>query len=70
MHGLTRGTYDSLLDASEFIAAIEKRQGLKVACIEEIAYNLGYIDKNQVKQLAGELKIWGISVGYFKLMRF
>ena len=53
---LDTGTYDSLLDASEFIATIEKRQGLKVACIEEIAYNLGYIDKNQVKQLAGELK--------------
>ena len=53
---LDTGTYDSLLDASEFIATIEKRQGLKVACIEEIAYKLGYIDKNQIKQLADELK--------------
>ena len=53
---LDTGRYDSLLDASEFIATIEKRQGLKVACIEEIAYKLGYIDKNQIKQLADELK--------------
>ena len=50
---LDTGTHDSLLEASEFIATIEKRQGLKLACIEEIAYLLGYIDKMQLLKLAG-----------------
>ncbi|MBF0329334.1 MAG: glucose-1-phosphate thymidylyltransferase RfbA [Nitrospirae bacterium] len=53
---LDTGTHDSLLDAGEFIATIEKRQGLKVACIEEIAFKSGYIDKAQVKKLAGQYK--------------
>ncbi len=53
---LDTGTHDSLLDASEFIATMEKRQGLKVACIEEIAYNLGYIDKEQLIKLAESLR--------------
>lgn len=45
------GTFDSLLEAADFICAIEKRQGLKVACIEEIAYRLGYITKQQLIDL-------------------
>lgn len=49
---LDTGTHDSLLEAGEFIATIEKRQGLKIACIEEIAYRLGYIDKEQLLRLA------------------
>ncbi len=49
---LDTGTHQSLLDASLFIATIEKRQGLKVACIEEIAYKMGYIDKEQVIAMA------------------
>jgi glucose-1-phosphate thymidylyltransferase len=49
---LDTGTPESLLDASEFIATIEKRQGLKMACIEEIAYKLGYIDKLQLLKAA------------------
>ncbi|MCL4537249.1 MAG: glucose-1-phosphate thymidylyltransferase RfbA [Nitrospirae bacterium] len=53
---LDTGTYDSLLDAGEFIATIEKRQGLKIACIEEIAYSLGYIDKTQLLKLADSFK--------------
>jgi glucose-1-phosphate thymidylyltransferase len=53
---LDTGTQDSLLEASQFIQTIEKRQGLKVACIEEIAYNLGFIDKTQYLKLADSLK--------------
>ena len=52
---LDTGTHDSLAEAAEFIATIEKRQGLKVACIEEIAYNLGYINKEQLRKLAQPL---------------
>jgi glucose-1-phosphate thymidylyltransferase len=53
---LDTGTHDSLLEASEFIATIEKRQGLKVACVEEIAYRLGYIDKEQLLKTAEQLR--------------
>lgn len=49
---LDTGTHESLLEAGEFIATIEKRQGLKIACIEEIAYKLGYINKEQLIKLA------------------
>lgn len=49
---LDTGTYESLLDAGEFIAMIERRQSLKIACIEEIAYKLGYIDKKQLLKAA------------------
>ncbi len=53
---LDTGTYDSLLQASAFIETLEKRQGLKVACLEEIAYNLGHIDKRQLLTRAEELR--------------
>jgi glucose-1-phosphate thymidylyltransferase len=49
---LDTGTHDSLSEASTFIEVIEKRQGLKVACLEEIAYKRGWICKEQVKKLA------------------
>jgi len=49
---LDTGTPDSLLEASNFIQAIEKRQGKKVACIEEIAFNMGYINSEELKKLA------------------
>jgi glucose-1-phosphate thymidylyltransferase len=53
---LDTGTHDSLLEAGQFIATIEKRQGLKVACIEEIAYNLNYIDRTQLLAAADSHK--------------
>jgi len=53
---LDTGTHDSLLDAGNFIRTIEKRQGLKVACIEEIAYEMGYIDNEALKEMAKPLK--------------
>lgn len=52
---LDTGTYKSLLDASEFVATIEHRQGLKIACPEEIAYRKGWIDANRLERLAQPL---------------
>jgi len=52
---LDTGTHESLLEASHFIETIEKRQGLKIACPEEIAYRLGWIDAGQVERLAEPL---------------
>lgn len=52
MAWLDTGTHRSLLEASLFIETIEKRQGLKVACLEEVAYRMGYIDQNQVLAMA------------------
>lgn len=53
---LDTGTHESLLEASTFIETIEKRQGLKVACLEEIAYEMGYISKAKLLELAEALK--------------
>jgi len=53
---LDTGTHESLLQAATFIEAIEQRQGLKVACIEEIAYRMHYIDAGQLEQLALPMK--------------
>ena len=52
---LDTGTHESLLQASEFVRTIEERQGLKIACIEERAYNMGYIDEIKLSQLAQPL---------------
>ena len=51
---LDTGTKDCLLDACNFVAAVEKRQGLKIACLEEIAFGNGTIDKQRVLELAGQ----------------
>lgn len=53
---LDTGTHESLLQAGSFVQTIQARQGLKIACIEEIAYRMGYIDKEQVRRLAEPLK--------------
>ncbi len=52
---LDTGTLDSLLDASNYIATMERRQGLKIGCIEEVAFRMGYIDNNQFEGIIGRL---------------
>jgi glucose-1-phosphate thymidylyltransferase len=56
---LDTGTHESLLEASTFIETMEKRQGLKVACVEEVAYRMGYIDAGQLRALAEPLRSSG-----------
>jgi len=65
MAWLDTGTHDSLLEASSFIQTIEKRQGLKVACPEEIAFRAGYIDAAQLQRLAAAL----VNSGYGAYLR-
>jgi glucose-1-phosphate thymidylyltransferase len=52
---LDTGTHESLMQAGDFIRIVEERQGLKVSCIEEIAYRMGYIDSPQLEKLAQPL---------------
>jgi glucose-1-phosphate thymidylyltransferase len=65
---LDAGTHDSLLDAGQFIATIQKRQGLKISCPEEIAYRKGYIDIAQLERLAGSLAHSGYGEYLLKLL--
>jgi glucose-1-phosphate thymidylyltransferase len=53
---LDTGTHESLLQAADFIQAIEERQGLKVACLEEIAFRLGYIDRDALREIGAEME--------------
>jgi glucose-1-phosphate thymidylyltransferase len=50
---LDAGTHESLLQASNFVQAVEERQGMMISCPEEIAYRLGYINRQQLERLAG-----------------
>ena len=65
---LDTGTHDSLMEAGQFIETIEKRQGLKVACLEEIAFHMKYIDKVQLKKLAEPLRKNGYGQYLLKLV--
>ena len=56
MAGLDTGTYDGLLEAARFVSIIQKRQGLYISCIEEIAYRRGYISREQLLELAAPMK--------------
>jgi glucose-1-phosphate thymidylyltransferase len=55
MAWLDMGTHESLLQAANFIATVESRQGLKIACVEEVAYRMGYVDDTQLERLAQPL---------------
>ena len=66
---LDTGTHDSLMEAGQFIETIEKRQGLKVACLEEIAYSMKYINKAQLNKLAEPLKKNGYGQYLLKLAK-
>jgi glucose-1-phosphate thymidylyltransferase len=65
---LDTGTHESLLEASTFIETIEKRQGLKIACIEEIAYRLGFIDAGQLRRLAKPMRKNGYGQYLLKIL--
>jgi glucose-1-phosphate thymidylyltransferase len=65
---LDTGTHDSLIEAAQFIQTIEKRQGLKVACPEEIAYRQGYIDRTQLEALAAPLRSSGYGAYLLSLL--
>jgi len=66
---LDTGTFNSLMQAGEYVRVIEERQGLKIGCIEEIAYNMGYIDQNQLKELAQPLVKSGYGNYLFSLLK-
>ena len=66
---LDTGTFDSLHDASEYVRVIEKRQGLKVGCPEEIAWRMGFISKNQLEILAEQLKKSGYGEYLYKISK-
>lgn len=53
---LDTGTFKSLIEASQFVQVVEERQGLKIGCIEEVAYRMGYIDADQLKKIAEPLR--------------
>ena len=69
MAWLDTGTHDSLFEAGLFIQTVERRQGLKIACPEEIAYRLGYISAEQLEALAGPIRKSGYGQYLLALLR-
>jgi glucose-1-phosphate thymidylyltransferase len=66
---LDTGTFASLMQAGQFVQVIEERQGLKIGCIEEIAYTMGFINKDQLKELANPLTKSGYGSYLLNLIR-
>jgi glucose-1-phosphate thymidylyltransferase len=66
---LDTGTHECLLQASAFVETIEQRQGLKIACIEEVAYRMNYISKEQVMHLSKDLQKNGYGQYLLKMMQ-
>ncbi len=66
---LDTGTFSSLVDATLFVKTIEERQGLKIACIEEIAFRMGYINKDQLARLADPLRKSGYGEYLFNIIK-
>ena len=66
---LDTGTHDSLLDAGQYIATLEHRQGLKIACLEEIAWRQGWIDRQQVESVAKPLSKNGYGQYLLRILR-
>ena len=65
---LDTGTHDSLIEAAVFVQTLEKRQGLKIACPEEIAWRMGFIDAAQLERLADPLKKSGYGQYLLQIM--
>jgi glucose-1-phosphate thymidylyltransferase len=61
---LDTGTFESLMQAGQFVQVIEERQGLKIGCVEEVAYRMGFIDEAQLTQIAQPL----LKSGYGKYL--
>ena len=65
---LDTGTFSSLMQASQFVQVVEERQGLKIGCIEEIAYRKGFITKKQLSELAKPLEKSGYGTYLLELL--
>ena len=66
---LDTGTHESLLEAGHFVHTIEQRQGLKIACLEEIAFHQGWLSTAQIREQAGQLQKTGYGQYLFGLLR-